>query len=511
LKSSGREVEIKFLLTKAVFKEAQQWELLGSNLPRPRARRLRSVYFDTEGGALQRHKAVLRVRSVNRKHLLTFKWNGTFSGGAFERGEVEVLSPTEEPDTMLLGEEIAALIEELCNGQALQPMYETNVKRVTYLVHTIASDVEVAFDLGFISGGQRMFPICEIEMELKSGHQADLYQLGLSLTETFPVTIGSQSKAERGALLRAGIPPAIVHPQKITANDPTVDDAIGLSLSNCVGHFLGNWSAFQTGDRIRAVHQMRVAMRRMRSIIAVFHRSFPCTEFVLFRQQAKDAAAKLGEARNWDVFIDLIREGPLAAFPNEAGFSILFRDAENHRDAGYEAASAMITATETSRFVLSLQSFIARHGWRNGLSAEILPRLTAPAEDFFIANLGRLYRKIVKAGKNFDELAAYDRHNLRKDLKKLRYLIELFSDMLDLNDKNKSYIRVVSKLQDQLGIFNDLVVAEEMMAKLKNSDEKAAIRAAGIVLGWCGHGINADKTALHRAWKKFSKMKFLTK
>jgi inorganic triphosphatase YgiF len=508
LKSTGREIEIKFLLTKSVFKDLQQWALLRPATTRPRARRLRNVYFDTEDGDLQRHKAVLRIRSINRRRVLTFKWNGTFPGGAFERGEVEVVTTAEEADPALLGAEISGLIEQICKGQPLQPVYETDVKRMTYMVHTGASDVEVAFDTGLIAAGDRTYPICELEMELKSGHPEDLYQLGISLTEAFPVMLGCQSKAERGALLRAGTPPAIFPVPKITANEPNVDEAIGLSMNSCVSHFLGNWPAFLAGDRVKAVHQMRVAMRRMRSIIGFFQRSFPCPEFIHFRRQAKDIATALGEARNWDVFIDLIRHGPLAAFSDDAGFPILLDDAEKRRAAGYETASAMITAAQTSRFVLSLQSFIVRHGWRNELSGEILPNLTAPAEELFTVSLARLHRKILKNGRNLEGLAAHHRHDLRKDLKKLRYLIDLFSDMFDIRGKNKTNMRVVSNLQDQLGIFNDLIMANEMVANLDTSGNPAAIRATGIIIGWCRHGTDFDDAALHKAWKKFCRMKF---
>ena len=89
-----REEELKFVLAPAAFAAAQQWERLDAPARRPRARRLVTVYFDTAAGDLARHKASLRVRTVNRRHVITFKWTGSFAGGWFERGEVEALSPT---------------------------------------------------------------------------------------------------------------------------------------------------------------------------------------------------------------------------------------------------------------------------------------------------------------------------------------------------------------------------------------------------------------------------------
>jgi triphosphatase len=510
LKSDGREIEIKFLLTESTFKDAQKWERLGVIATRPRARRQRSIYFDSPTGDLQRHGAVLRVRSVGRRHIVTFKWSGKFSGGSFERGEIEAPLLSPKPDLACLGDEIAGLINSICQDQILQPVYETDVKRVTYLVHNGGSDIEVAFDQGRIIAGDRTLPICEMEMELKAGHPADLYHLGISMTEAFPVSLGCQSKSVRAALLLSGTQPAAVHAPRIMAKAPNVDEAIGICLNNCISHFLSNWPAFQTGDRVRAVHQMRVAMRRMRSILGVFQRAFPCAEFVQFRQQAKLIAAALADARNWDVFIDLIAQGPLAAFPNDAGLPMLLIDAEKHRHAGYKTASAALAAAATSGFILSLQAFIAKHGWRNGPSGDSLPSLTAPSDIFFAQHLMRLHRSILKSGKNFDQMTPYHRHELRKEFKKLRYLVDFFRDLFDMRANSKSYMEVVSMLQDQLGIFNDMSTADEMVAKLHIGGDQTAIRATGIVIGWCGRGAEADNSSLRKAWKKFRKLKSLS-
>jgi CHAD domain-containing protein len=342
-------------------------------------------------------------------------------------------------------------------------------------------------------------------MELKSGKSAALYALGMALSEAFPVTLGCQSKSERAALAHASAPPAIVHAPKTMANAPNVDAAIGLALNSCIGHFLGNWPAFQTGDRVRAVHQMRVAMRRMRSIIGVFQREFPCAEFMRFRAQAKEIATALGGARDWDVFIEMLSAGPAAAFPEDAGFAALLADADRQREIGYANAAAMLAAAQTTRFVLALQAFIARHGWRNGPGEENLVGLTAPAEAFFMENLARMRRRILKGGRGFSRMTPYHRHELRKNLKKLRYLLDLSNDMSGLLGENKKHMNVIAGLQDQLGMFNDLAAAREMVAKLETGDDRLAIRAAGITLGWCARAATADDSELRAAWKKFRK------
>ncbi len=503
LTSAGREIEIKFLATAEAFKAAQGWEPLGPT--RPRAQRLRNVYFDTPDGDLHRHGSVLRLRRLGRRRLLTFKWRGKFAGGAFERGEMEVPTPSELADPALLGVEIAGLIETMCQGQALLPVYETEVKRIIYLVRGSASEIEVAFDTGRIQAGGQSVPIREIEMELKSGEPAALYQLGLALAEAFPVTLGCQSKAERAALAYTGAAPGILHAPRSMAQAANVDAAIGDALNSCVSHFLGNWPAFHAGDRVGAVHQMRVALRRLRAVLGVFQRAFPCAEFMQFRQQAKDMATVLGGARDWDVFIDMMRQGPMAAFPEDAGFETLLADAQAQREEGYAKAAAMLAAAGSTGFILAVQAFIARHGWRNGPSGEALPSLTAPAEDFFSEHLARIRRRILKTGRGFKRMTPYYRHELRKNLKKLRYLLDLSGGLCGWEGENRKMLRLAAALQDQLGLFNDLAAAREMVGRLRIGDDLAAARAAGVVLGWCARAASTDDAALRMAWKKFKK------
>jgi triphosphatase len=504
--AAGREIELKFLLTDADFMVARQWAELGeSRASPPRTEHLKSVYFDTAEDDLARHGMVLRMRGQGRRHVMTCKWQEGI-GGAFERGEVEVLMAASEPDPALLREDIAAAIAALTGARKLVPVYVTDVKRIAHVVRNAASEIEVAFDQGVISAGERSERVCEVEMELKSGEPAALYDLGIAFAEAFPARIGCLSKSERGLLLRTSQPPPVIRATTTLDGAPTVDAAIRLVMNACIRQFIGNFPAFAQGDREKAVHQMRVAMRRLRSVLGVFDRAFPNAAFAAFRDQAKAIAATMGEARDWDVFIALIQDGPGPAFPEEQGFAAVLQQAAAIRDAGYAECENMLSNTGTTRFVLALQAFMARHGWRNMLSDEAMPSLTMPAKAFAAANLARLHHKLLKHGKQFGKLAPPQRHELRKDLKKIRYIADLFYGVLEAG----KYTHVASKLQDELGFFNDLIAAQAMAARLQSGDDAAVSRAVGMVMGWCARGAAGDDAGLRDAWKDFRKVKVVS-
>ncbi len=500
-KPVNREIELKFLVSDSGFKASQQWSALGVAGRRLPSKRLRTVYFDTERGDLQRHKMVLRMRAQRRGYIMALKWSGGLHGGLFERGEIEVATLQDTPDPALLGTDAAAMIASAIEDRALTPVYETDIRRMTQRVQTGSSDIEVAFDSGFIIAGQVSQPVREIEMELKAGDAADLYRLGMALAEQYPVRLGSLAKSDRGALLAAGKSPEAARGGTPLAGTPTVDEAIGQAINGCLAQFAANWPAFEDGDKISAVHQMRVAMRRLRAILGLFQRAFPCQDFLLFREEAKNIASLMGEARNLDVFLALLRSGPVAAFPNEAGFAAILEDCEQRRTTAYETVRTLLAAPSTTRFVLSMQAFVARYGWRNAMSGEALPRLTVPAQDFAAQNLTRLHSKILKRGKHLASLAPHDRHQLRIGLKKLRYAADLFGPLFPNKSQTRAYLKGAAALQDELGRFNDLVTATETVSHLTDNNT----RAAGIILGWCSHSAAADDTHLADTWRAFRK------
>ncbi len=497
-----RETELKFTLPAPAFTAAQQWERFDPASKRPRARRLVAIYYDTAAGDLARHKASLRVRTLNRRHIITFKWSGSFAGGWFERGEVEAPSPTPELDITLLPPEISEAIIRLTAGRQLEAVYGSDIKRVVRLLHEDTGTIELAFDSGQISAGEKTRPVREVELELKSGDPAVLYRLGLEFAAAFPARLLSQSKAERGAELACGKPPEAVRAIAGLQGEPVLDSAIGALINACLSQFIANWPAFESGDAVKAVHQMRVAMRRLRSVLGLFQRAFPAAGFAIFREQAKTIANAMGEARNWDIFAALLKTGPATAFPGEPGFETLQASVEQYRIAGHDSVRTLLGSAQTLHFVLNLQSFAATHGWRNALSGESLPELSVPAKAFGDSAISRLHRRLLRDGKHITHLSAEKRHELRKDLKKLRYTVDLFGGLFDAPKQVAAYGKTLSKLQDTLGLFNDLAVARELALRLDTGEAPAASRAAGIIMGWCARGAVEDGDGLRRAWKK---------
>jgi inorganic triphosphatase YgiF len=502
--TAGLERELKFAADPETFDAALALPLLGGLDGGP-SRRLESVYFDTEDGDLARSGVALRVRRVDGACILGLKRAADSDHGMFERDEQEVESPSAEPDLALFDPETARDLAKIIGGKVLKAKFGSDVHRTAGMVELGDGTVEVALDSGFLFAGERRESLREIELELKSGAPAALFTYGLQVIEALPVRLCIESKAERARRLLSPEPPAPVraHPPSLTPETP-LDEAIGALLRNCLSHFLGNLPALESGDGVEAVHQMRVAMRRLRSALGLFIRLFPCADFEVLRSESRRIAAVLGVARDWDVFAETVRAGPLSRFVDEPGLDGFLRTAQAKADAGRAAVLRLAADKETTRFALVLERIAAERGWRSATADDRLRWLDEPVVGFAARSLDRLDRKVRKRGRHFPSLTPEKRHALRIALKHMRYSTEFFGRLFH-PAAAELYARKAAALQDLLGELNDAAIALRLIKELDCRASPDLAYAAGVAAGWCSRASVGDEDALTKAWRSLVK------
>src|SRR4029079_2701303 len=79
-----------------------------------------------------------------------------------------------------------------------KPMFETRGARAGYSLRGSTGEIEVTVDPGTIVAGDRSAPLCEIELELKRGSQADLFNVARELMQAVPARLELRSKSQRG-------------------------------------------------------------------------------------------------------------------------------------------------------------------------------------------------------------------------------------------------------------------------------------------------------------------------
>ena len=464
--TTPREIELKLECGVADLPALASHPLLQADgTPEPVV--LTSIYFDTAKGDLRRAGLTLRVRREGERRVQTVKAAAS-GAGLFDRAEWEGEIAGERPDLDRLAETpVPALLADLSDTD-LQPVLTTVVERTTRLVVHGDSLISVTLDQGRIETKGGDVPLCEVELELEEGKPGDLFGLAQALAETVPLRLGALSKSARGwSLLDGTLRKSSKSGAVRLAPEATAGEAFRTIAQACLHHLRLNEDVFLQRRHPEGLHQIRVALRRLRSALTLFKPILagdPATAHL--RDEIKRVTEPFGRARNLDVFLETTLPAELEKRPDEAGLNDLRTRLEAERDWAHDAVIATLESPAWRSLILDVAAWIETGAWRSQTDA---PVRDAPAEDFAADILDRARRRIRKRGRHLDRIDSEARHRVRIEGKKLRYGAEFFASLYadgKRQKRHKAFVSALSDLQDHLGALNDMATAHEVLAGL---------------------------------------------
>ena len=436
-----------------------------------------TVYFDTEKGALRAAGYSLRVRRTGDRFVQTLKGrncqvsNGG-SVGLFVRREWESQVPRLAPSLDALDRSAARQVRARVGADPLQSVLRTRFQRTRWTVDYRGSRIEIVLDEGKVADGDAEAPICELELELLRGKPQSLFRLAEEIGASVPLRLGVLSKGERGyavAEKRLGAA-AGAEPVRLDAraDQRTAFRAVAQA---CLRHFRLNEISLLAGSRdAEALHQSRVALRRLRSAFVLFHPMLAGKDFRRLRSELKWLTRILGEGRDLDVLI--------------AGASRPAAALRRRRELTYERIEAALRTPRVRELMLHLAGWVEAGGWRFRDGA------ADPLGPFAQHQLERLWSKVERRGTRLASLDAKSAHRLRIDAKKLRYSSEFLAGLhagRAVRRRRDEFIAAVKTLQDALGEMSDAGCgAADAPAELLDAACSAFDRAAGAAGYWRG-------------------------
>ncbi len=312
---------------------------------------------------------------------------------------------------------------------------------------------------------------------------------------------GDRAEVARPELRLVGEGPTVqkAKPVKLLKSD-SVEDVAVCVFSAALDHFEANIPVCLAAQQAESVHQMRVALRRLRAAMGLFRDALAGESLETARDRAKELGQTLGAARNWDVFHDMLTRGPGPALGDDPGLYALLDALELRRAGAYRAARDVVSGKETEAFLADFRKAIASRDWEPAQGATD----EASAVDFAREALTRLRKRVLKKAKNLAERAPEERHQARIALKKARYGAEFFESLFD-RKAAADFSATLARMQDGLGAFNDMAMAGRLLDEI-DRDSPASPRASGFVRGWFAH---AAQDAIDPARKSEKRLKRL--
>ncbi|MBR0568537.1 CYTH and CHAD domain-containing protein [Azoarcus sp. L1K30] len=477
----SQEIELKLSFPRRALAALKRHPLIAGAAREGNAATLDNTYFDTPELALKARKVAVRTRRMGRTWLQTVKCAAVSTGGLSRRPEWEQTYTDHFDFSAVDIPEVAKLLNR--HHDRLTPVFTTRFRRETRRCSPREGvSILLMIDTGSIEAGQRSAPICELELELEQGKPQDLLALACELAATLPLVPGDASKAQRGYQLFLDTPVRPVKAEPVTLKpDNTVIEAFRLHANSCLRQWQGNVEAATAGhDGPEFIHQLRVALRRLRSLIKLFAPALPSAFVVEWNERLRDNANRFGETRDLDVLqaellAPVVADG-LADGPG-SGLSELLGIVEHAREAARKTALHNLSHSDQGRLMLAFNAALYALPTSDLIAAVDL-------KTFARLQLNRLRKRARRRFETSNTLIPTQLHALRIAMKQLRYGIEFFGALFSTRGVQR-YVQGVTDAQATLGFLQDVDVARcRLEAWAGKRGELQA--AASFIIGWHG-------------------------
>ena len=395
------------------------------------------------------------------------------------------------PPAPLADDDAAAVTGRLA-GPAV-PVAAFSFRRSALALSTEAGPVEAELLAGTLRAVAAERPAARLRL---AGGRDAVLDLSMRLAVDLPLLPPRAALPEEGrALARGGESRPRHRGAPDLAGAATVEDALLRAVGHLLDVMLHQAPACRLGAGPEGVHQLRVALRRLRSVLKAFRGAARGAALDGLDEGLKGLARRLGPARDWDVFLaGLAAEAAAALGGEDRRLLALNRAAEAKRDAAYHALRRELDGPNFRRLVLDGVSLLLRRPWRAEPDAEP-DVLDAPLPEFAAPLLDKRWRKLREGGDGIAERSFEALHELRLEAKRLRYAAELFAPLWG-GKAARRFLKRLSALQEALGTVNDAAVVRGLLAAL---DGGAPAWAAGAVEGFAAARVGpARKSALTR-------------
>jgi CHAD domain-containing protein len=225
-----------------------------------------------------------------------------------------------------------------------------------------------------------------------------------------------------------------------------------------------NHAATSGGDPV-ALHQMRIALTRLRTAIWFFSPMVVDTEQPRIKDELKWLNTHLGVVRDLDVATEQVqavdKRRPQAK-PDHGAWAV-------KRDDGHRHLAQALRSARYRRLIKITSNWIENGPWSIRKGKRTAKQRACPIATYGVGKLARWRQKLLKKSRKLPEMDTKKRHRLRLVNKKLCYSIEFFEDLFP--DKGfsgqRAALKYLRKAQKSLGQLNDGANSQSLAAALQ--------------------------------------------
>ena len=441
------------------------------------------TYLDTDDWRIHRAGFALRIRSEAGKSEATLKSLHSASAEVADRGELsEALEGSASESLRQSIGPVGARVHAVSGAHALMPLFEVRTSRQRFGVRREdeAQQLgEIALDETVISRphGEPQTSMQRVEVEALTEVREPLQSLVKSLRSDCALEAASDTKYSQG-LKSVGLAPGPA-PEFAPATVDASMSIVEVALAN-LRRYLSAWNLHEPGARLgddpEALHDLRVAGRRLDAVLRQFRSSLPAS-FPEIRPTLKKVLRTLGEARDLDVaLIELEAFGRGLPKSDRESIEPLKRHLASERGRARGRMLSVLDSVSVQKDLQHLTSLLAAP---SAASQQPSPELALNVAPDMVR---RRYRKVRKGADLLtldSSMAAY--HGVRGQAKKLRYALEAVAVIY--GKPADEMLRALRRWQEKLGVQQDAAVASRRLQALAGAPPKGIPPATLFLMG----------------------------
>ncbi|KJY82168.1 adenylate cyclase [Vibrio galatheae] len=434
------EIELKFFVSPE-FSETLRQKISETKVLQHSCRELGNTYFDTPDQWLRQHDIGLRIRRFDDVYVQTVKTAGRVVAGLHSRPEFNAEHTGNDPDLSLHPQDIwpAGKDTEVLQAE-LQALFSTNFTREQWLIGMPdGSQIEVAFDQGNVEANGKEDPICEVELELKSGQTDALFTLARAFSDQGGMRLGNLSKAAKGYRLAMDYSGDEVKPLALvkTSRNDSVESCFINSLEHALSHWHYHEQIYAERDSIQAVHEIRNSISFIRQILTVYGGVVPRRASAILRQELKWLEQELEWLRDYDYLDDLLDDKGHALRKLDARKFLVgeLKVLQEHLPTR-EHIIALLNSARYTGLLLDLSRWILTRGWQPFLDDKAREKMSLNIEHFSVEQLDRTWAELMEAFPPEQNLTGEDYIEQQYRLMRNLYTGVSFASLYDFDDRD---------------------------------------------------------------------------
>jgi CHAD domain-containing protein len=222
------------------------------------------------------------------------------------------------------------------------------------------------------------------------------------------------------------------------------------------------------------LHQMRIALTRLRTAILFFSPMVADSRQTRIRAELKWLNTQLGIVRDLDVAIERLNATNKDAPHTEPHY----RSWSERRVDGHRTLARALRSPRYRRVMSNATRWIESGPWSTSRAKRAVKERASPIAEYSADKLARWQQKLLKKSRNLLKMDAEERHRLRLLNKKLSYSLETFDDLASDKRFSGQQVRLkhLRKAQRSLGQLNDDANSHALATELERDGAHPALQ-----------------------------------